>query len=131
MDVLIVDDDPVILEILWAVVRKAFEGASPITVDDLEGAFRWLAHHKPPDLALLDLVLPGHAGLDSLMRFRSKFSSVPVVVVSVVDDAESIRLALSAGAVGYIPKSTPPDAMVAALRQVAAGGIYSPLQRNA
>ena len=74
--------------------------------------------------------MPGHAGLDSLMRFRQKFPGVPVVVVSVVEDAKSIRTALDAGAVGYIPKTTPPDEMVAALRQVAAGSTYSPPQAS-
>src|SRR4051812_21954688 len=126
MNVLIIDDDPVIQEILWAVVRKAFEPGNPITVHNLEDALRWLARHKLPDLALLDLLLPGHAGLESLTLFRSKFAGVRVIVVSVVEDPEFIRLALDAGAVGYIPKSTPVPEMVAALKHVASGGIYSP-----
>ena len=127
MDVLIIDDDPVLLEILWAVVRKAFDGANSTTVDDLEAAFRWLQRHKPPDLVLLDLVLPGHTGLDSLLQFRARFSRVPVVVVSVVEDPKSVGMALEAGALGFIPKSTPPDLMVAALRQIATGATYNPL----
>jgi len=39
-------------------------------------------HHKPADFALLDLGLPGHAGLETLRRFRWKFSNVPLVILS-------------------------------------------------
>ena len=81
MEVLIVDDDSTIQEILWEVARKAFPGCHPVTVGDLEAALARLAHQKPPDLVLLDLLLPGHTGLDSLKRLRWKFPEVPVVVL--------------------------------------------------
>src|SRR5437899_2708278 len=118
MEVLIVDDDSVIQAILWEVVRKAFPGANPVTADDLEAAFRRLAHHKAPDLALLDLGLPGHTGLDALKRFRWKFPSARVVVVSAIEDPKAVRVALDAGAAGFIQKKTAPEEMVAVLRSV-------------
>jgi DNA-binding NarL/FixJ family response regulator len=128
MEILIVDDDALIHEILAAVVRKAFGEVSVVEAHDLESAFQRLAHHGPPDLALLDLGLPGQRGLESLKRFRWKFPHVPVVVVSVTEDAKSIRLALSTGARGYIPKTLSVDVMVEALKQVAEGGTYAPPQ---
>ena len=128
MEVLIVDDEPLIHEILAAVVRKAFGEANVVEARDLETAFQRLAHHGPPDLALLDLGLPGQRGLESLKRFRWKFPRVPVVVVSALEDPKSIRLALSSGALGYIPKTHTADLMVQALKQVAEGGSYVPPQ---
>jgi|KBSMisStaDraftv2_1062788.scaffolds.fasta_scaffold01466_3 DNA-binding NarL/FixJ family response regulator len=128
MEVLIVDDEPLIHEILAAVVRKAFGEANVVEAHDLESAFQRLAHHAPPDLALLDLGLPGQRGLESLKRFRWKFPQVPVVVVSVIEDAKSIRLALGTGARGYMPKTITADMMVEALKYVAAGGTYVPPQ---
>ncbi len=131
MEVLIVDDEPLLQEILAAVVRKAFAEAEPLNIieaHDLESAFQRLAHHGPPDLALLDLGLPGQRGLESLQRFRWKFPQVPVVVVSVIEDAKSIRLALNAGARGYMPKTITADMMVEALKYVAEGGTYVPPQ---
>jgi DNA-binding NarL/FixJ family response regulator len=95
---------------------------------DLDSAFQRLAHHGAPDLALLDLGLPGQRGLQSLQRFRWKFPQVPVVVVSVTEDPKSIRLALGAGARGYMPKTITADMMVEALKQVAEGGTYVPPQ---
>jgi DNA-binding NarL/FixJ family response regulator len=128
MEVLIVDDDALIHEILAAVVRKAFGEVNVVEARDLESAFQRLAHHGAPDLALLDLGLPGKQGLQSLQRFRMKFPRVPVVVVSATEDAKSIRLALDGGALGYIPKTLSVDVMVQALKQVAAGGSYVPPQ---
>ena len=128
MEILIVDDEPLIHEILAAVVRKAFGEANVVEAHDLESAFQRLAHHAPPDLALLDLGLPGQRGLESLKRFRWKFPQVPVVVVSVTEDAKSIRLALGTGARGYIPKTLSPETMIEALNVVAEGGTYVPPQ---
>lgn len=128
MEVLIVDDDALIHEILAAVVRKAFGEVNVVEARDLESAFQRLAHHGAPDLALLDLGLPGQRGLESLKRFRWKFPHVPVVVVSVTEDPKSIRLALNTGARGYIPKTLSVDVMVEALKQVAEGGSYVPPQ---
>jgi two-component system, NarL family, nitrate/nitrite response regulator NarL len=128
MEILIVDDEPLIQEILAAVVRKAFGEVTVVEARDLESAFQRLAHHGAPDLALLDLGLPGQRGLQSLQRFRWKFPHVPVVVVSVTEDPKSIRLALGAGARGYMPKTITADMMVEALKQVAEGGTYVPPQ---
>ena len=128
MEILIVDDEPLIHEILAAVVRKAFGEVQVVEAHDLDTAFQRLAHHAPPDLALLDLGLPGQRGLESLQRFRWKFPQVPVVVVSVIEDAKSIRLALNSGARGYMPKTITADMMVEALKQVAQGGTYVPPQ---
>jgi DNA-binding NarL/FixJ family response regulator len=131
MEILIVDDEPLLQEILAAVVRKAFAEAEALNIieaHDLESAFQRLAHHGVPDLALLDLGLPGQRGLESLQRFRWKFPQVPVVVVSVIEDAKSIRLALGAGARGYMPKTITADMMVEALKLVAEGGTYVPPQ---
>jgi len=130
MEILIVDDDSLIHEILAAVVRRAFGEVKVVEARDLDSAFQRLAHHSPPDLALLDLGLPGQRGLESLKRFRWKFPHVPVVVVSANEDPKSIRLALATGARGYIPKTSTSFVMVKALEQVAAGGTYVPPQAS-
>ena len=127
MRVLLVDDHPLMHELLPEVLRKAIGPVEVVAVRDLDAAFQQLAHNKPPDLALLDLGLPpGHAGVDTLRRFRWKFASVPVVVVSSTEDDASVRMARKMGAVGYIPKSLAADGMVEALKQVIAGGTFFP-----
>lgn len=128
MQVLLVDDQPLMHEILPELLRRALGPVEVVAVRDLESAFQRLAHHKAPDLALLDLGLPGHAGVDTLRRFRWKFGGVPVVVVSVTEDDPSMRVARKMGAIGYIPKSLPAEEMVAALKRVAAGETFFPFR---
>ena len=126
MDILIVDDDPLIRAIMVQVVRRAADGAEVASVGDLDAAFSHIAHHRKPGLALLDLGLPGQRGMESLQRFRWKFPDVPVVVISINEDPKAIQVALKAGASGYIPKSSTPDTMVNALKDVLAGKTYAP-----
>jgi DNA-binding NarL/FixJ family response regulator len=128
MEVLIVDDDTLIHEVLGAVVRRAFPGWDIASVTDLESAFARVAHHGEPDLALLDLGLPGQTGLDALRRFRGKFPDMPVVIVSASEERKAIRAALDAGAAGYIPKTHAAHEMLEALKIVADGDVYVPPQ---
>lgn len=125
MNVLIVDDHPMMLEYLSGAVAHAFDGATVRTARDLEEALE-AARSRPLHLVLLDLGLPGCGGIESLLRFRQQFPGVRVVIVSALDDHPSIRGALAAGAAGYIPKTANPKVVVSALRLVAEGGTYVP-----
>jgi DNA-binding NarL/FixJ family response regulator len=126
MRALVIDDHPLIHEILPAVLRKALGDVTVATEGTLEAGLIRAAGSVPPDLVLLDLGLPGCEGLDALTRFRLEFPELPVVVLSATIDRESILGALDSGASGYIPKTSKPEVMVAALKLVAAGGVYVP-----
>jgi DNA-binding NarL/FixJ family response regulator len=126
VEILLIDDQPLIQELFPELLRKAFGDVTVIPATDLESAFQRLAHHKPPDLALLDLGLPGHSGLDTLRRFRWKFPSVPVVVVSSTEDAATVRVAQGMGVSGYVFKTATPEETVSAFKQIAAGGKFFP-----
>jgi DNA-binding NarL/FixJ family response regulator len=128
MRALVIDDHPLVHEIMPSVLRKALGDVSVATEATLEAGLARAAGSVPPDLVLLDLGLPGCAGLDALHRFRVEFPRLPLIVLSATLDAESILGALDAGAVGYIPKTCKPDVMIAALKLVAAGGTYVPPQ---
>jgi DNA-binding NarL/FixJ family response regulator len=126
MRALVIDDHPLIHEILPAVLRKALGEVTVATEATLEAGLIRAAGSVPPDLVLLDLGLPGCEGIDALTRFRLEFPELPVVVLSATVDRESILGALDSGASGYIPKTSKPEVMVAALKVVAAGGVYVP-----
>lgn len=126
MRALVIDDHPLIHEILPAVLRKALGEVSVATEATLEAGLVRAAGSVPPDLVLLDLGLPGCEGIDALTRFRLEFPELPVVVLSATIDRESILGALDSGASGYIPKTSKPEVMIAALKLVAAGGVYVP-----
>jgi len=125
MNILIVDDHPMIAEYLSGAAAKAFEGALVCAVDDLDGALA-AARGSVFDLVLLDLGLPGYGGIESLLRFRKAHPDLRVVVVSADEEPTSVRGAHAAGAAGYIVKSTKPKVLVSALRLIAEGGKYFP-----
>ena len=126
MRALIIDDHPLIQEIVPTVLARALGQVSVTTEATLEGGLEKAAAIEPPDLVMLDLGLPGCHGLEALSRFRKKFPQVPVVVLSATADRRLILAALEAGVRGYITKTAKPDVMIAALRLIAAGGIYVP-----
>jgi DNA-binding NarL/FixJ family response regulator len=126
MRALVIDDHPLIHEIMPAVLRKALGEVAVATEATLEAGLTRAAGAVQPDLVLLDLGLPGCEGLSALEQFRMRFPQLPVVVISAVCDRASILGALDAGANGFIPKTSKPDVMIAALKVVAAGGTYVP-----
>ena len=126
MRALIIDDHPLIQEIVPTVLARALGQVSVTTEATLEGGLEKASAIEQPDLVMLDLGLPGCQGLDALSRFRKRFPQVPVVVLSATADRRLILAALEAGVRGYITKTAKPDVMIAALRLIAAGGIYVP-----
>lgn len=125
MRALVIDDHPLIREIVPAVLARTFGEVVVASEATLEAGLERAAAERP-DLLLLDLGLPGCQGLDALSRFRTQFPQLRIVVLSAVCDRDSILGALEAGAAGYIPKTSKPDVMVAALKVIAAGGTYVP-----
>ena len=119
MDVLIIDDHPLIHEIMAAMVHKAIPGASVHSELELGAAIARGMGLPDFRLALLDLGLPGYGGIDALLRFRSAFPHVRVIVISATEDAVTMDKAITAGAAWYLPKTVEPYAMVAAIKSTA------------
>ena len=128
MDVLLVDDHPIIHETLGAVVRWISPQAQIHNEMDLGGALTRARQLKNLELVLLDLALPGCTGIEALLRFRKALPRVRVAILSASEDAESVRAALDAGAVGYVPKTSSHKVIADALRLILDGGIYIPPQ---
>jgi DNA-binding NarL/FixJ family response regulator len=76
------------------------------------------------DAILLDLTMPGMNGLDVLRELRAMGSELPVVVLTMHEDAGHVDRALALGASGYLLKSAARDEMVHALTAAVAGGAY-------
>ena len=125
MRVLVIDDHPLIQEIVPAVLVRALGEVVVDSASTLEAGLERAAA-EPPDLVLLDLGLPGCDGIEAMSRFRMQFPQMPVAVLSATCDRDAIRAVLDAGASGYIPKTSKPDVMIAALRVIEAGGTYVP-----
>jgi DNA-binding NarL/FixJ family response regulator len=125
MRILVVDDHPLMAEALGTAMRTLDRATQVETAGNLRSAVD-RATETGFDLCLLDLGLPDCSGLEALERMRQRLPALPVVVVSGSDEPSQVLKALDLGAMGYIPKTSPRDVLLNAVRLVAAGGIYLP-----
>lgn len=129
IDVLIVEDHAIVREGLKRIladapeVRVAGEAASGTEAIGLVRSGRW-------DLVLLDISLPGANGLEVLRAVKAHDPKLPVLVLSMYPEDQYALRMLKAGAAGYLTKEGAPGRLVAAVRQVAAGGEYLSTGRN-
>ncbi len=110
--VLVVDDEPQIVRALKVVLREAgFEAVPATSVAEAldQGAVR------PPEAAIVDLVLPDGDGVEVTRRLR-EWSDMPILVLSAVGDEEQKVRALEAGADDYITKPFGARELVARLQ---------------
>jgi len=78
----------------------------------------------PCDLLLLDLNMPGIAGVDLIKRAKAHHPELPILVLSMHNEAIWATRALQAGATGYITKDCEPEILLAAIRKVATNRRY-------
>ena len=74
-----------------------------------------------PDVALLDIEMPGGDGLSAAQSVRERLPSCKVIIVTTFGRSGYLRRAMESGAVGFLLKDAPPADLVAALRRVMAG----------
>ena len=76
------------------------------------------------DAVLLDIALPDRDGLDVLQALKKAWPRLPVLMLSTYPEKQYAVRCIKLGAAGYLNKSANPDDMIAAVRKVAAGGVY-------
>ena len=81
-----------------------------------------------PDLALLDLYMPGSDGAMWIGRLRSRFPTLPIIVISGEESPAQVRALIDRGVAGFIPKSDTAAVVLQAVRLVLSGGTYAPLR---
>lgn len=100
------------------VVREAQSGTEVLEqVRQLQGSIGL-------DLVLLDIAMPGADGLEVLQTLRREYPLLPVLMLSTYPEQQYAVRCIKLGAGGYLNKSADPDDMVAAVRKVAAGGMF-------
>lgn len=75
-----------------------------------------------PDVVLMDINLPGLNGIECVARLRQMMPTVKIIMLTVFEESEQVFRALSAGAFGYLVKSTRPAKIIEAIREVHGGG---------
>jgi len=123
--ILIADDHYIVRMGLVALVNTEPDMEVIAEAADGNQALELFAKHHP-DLALLDLRMPGKSGIQTTLEIRNKFPNARILVLSAFDGDEDIHQALQAGAQGYVLKNSTGDKLVPALRAVAAGQNWIP-----
>ena len=121
--ILIVDDHAVVREGLTRLIG----GETDLTVcGQADSVSEALKQHEAtmPDLSVIDLTLREGQGLDLIRRIKTRDKHAKMLVLSMHDESLYAPRALRAGALGFVAKNAPPDAILKAIRQVLAGKVY-------
>ena len=118
--VVLIDDDPLVRAGLKLMLGGR-EGVDFVGEgSDGSEAAALVAEHRP-DVLLMDIRMPGKDGLTATEELMAQKDAPRVVILTTFDSDDSVLRALAAGAAGFLLKDTPPDRMLEAIKQVAAG----------
>ena len=123
--IVIADDHALVRGGLEVVVKMAVPSAEIFQANNFDETINVLQSNFSIDLVLLDLMMPG-MWHDSIKNITQQFPDVPIVIVSVKEDFDSIHNSISLGASGFIPKTSAPEVTISAIQLVLSGGVYIP-----
>lgn len=106
-------------------LRTTLESTFDVVAEAPDGiaGFEAVASERP-DVAVIDIGLPGIDGIELTQRIRAELPATRVVIVTMIDLQEEVVAALAAGADAYCLKSSDPERIVDAVRIAAEGGAY-------
>lgn len=117
----VVEDHRLLRDGLAALVAEQPDLACTLAVGSCEAMQAALERGERPDVVLMDLGLPGASGIDGVRRLQELAPRAAAVVLTIREEADTVFAALCAGAVGYLLKPSPPERIVAAVRDAARG----------
>lgn len=121
INISIVEDIAEIREGMRFMVNQT-PGFSCISVyDNAEEAYNGLPQDAP-DIVIMDIGLPGSTGIDCIRTLKAQGHTMQFMIFTVYEDSDQVFEALAAGASGYLLKNSSPERIIAALRELQAGG---------
>lgn len=121
--IIIVEDHPVLREGLKKIINHEEDLSVIGEAWDVPSA--WAAiKAKKPDLVIIDISLGESNGLELIKELKMHYEDLPILVLSMHDEALFAERAIQAGAMGYITKSEQSDVLLAAIRKVLSGKYY-------
>lgn len=127
LKVLVIDDHPLVQEGVSAALESLADDVTVMSARDGEQGLATAAENPDLDLVLLDLALPGMSGFNLIGKLHERLPSLPVVVLSALEEPENVRHAINAGAMGFVPKSAATRVLIEVLQQVLEGNVTVPL----
>ncbi len=123
---LIADDHELFRDGLKLLLLDLLDAQEVIEAETLDDAIDKLEDGRTVDLILVDLRMPGMAGVESLTALIDGFPDSKIVVVSAWEERADILAALDVGVHGYIPKTLSNAQIADAIKSVLTGAIYVP-----
>lgn len=118
--VMLVDDHAVVREGYRALLDR--QPGLSVVAEAGEGAEAYrLFKQAQPDLVVMDLSMPGLGGVEAIRRIRQWDAAARILVFTMHQNAAFAVQAIRAGAQGYVTKSSPPEVLIGAVREVLAG----------
>jgi len=121
--VLLADDHSIVRAGLRRIVEESDDMVVVAEASDGHEAIQQ-AHKTMPDVAVIDISMPGMDGLEVLSQLRSYYAKLPILILTMHEEEQYVVRAIGAGAMGYITKRSAPEQLVKAIRKVHAGGRY-------
>ena len=121
--ILLVDDHPMMREGLRGVINRERD---LVVCGEAENAHQAMnaVQKLAPDLALVDVTLPGKSGLELVKDLKAMHPRLVILAISMHDESLYAERMLRAGASGYITKQQPPEELIKAIRQVLDQRVY-------
>lgn len=126
MKILVVDDHPLVRDAMATILKDLAPALTVLEAGDAATGLLLAREHPDLDLVLLDLNLPGVRGFDALDALRREQPALPVVILSMFHDHQTVQGAIRRGAMGFIPKASSKQVILQAARLVLAGGVCLP-----
>lgn len=123
IDVLLADDHSIVRGGLCRIIEETEDICVIAEASCGREAIRMARRHRP-DVAVVDISMPDLDGLEVTARLLSDEPKLPVLILTMHEEAQYVVRAIEAGAMGYITKRSAPEKLVDAIRKVSAGQRY-------
>jgi DNA-binding NarL/FixJ family response regulator len=129
--IVIVDDHPLFRKGLEQLIHNTGDGLTVCGEAGTAAEAMSVIRKMKPDLAIVDVSLPGANGIELIKNIRAEFQKLPILVLSMHDESLYAIRALKAGAQGYVMKEEAQENVINAIREVFAGRPYLSRQMSA
>ncbi len=121
--ILLADDHSIVRDGLRRIVEE--DGAMEVVAEASDGkeAIQKVAATRP-DVAVVDISMPGFDGLEVVSRLKDSNPDLPVLILTMHEEAQYVVRAIEAGAMGYLTKQSAPEQLVTAIRRIHEGHRY-------
>jgi DNA-binding NarL/FixJ family response regulator len=124
-NILLVDDHPIILEVVSAAIMRRFPGACVKKFETAAAMRRQLSDGLIPTLAVIDIGLPDADGVGLIKELHAVYD-IPVIAYSGSSDRITINACIKNGAIAYVPKSYDTEKLYQVIEVAISGGQFFP-----